>query len=133
MKRLLIVSAVIELGAGLALMCVPAAAAVLLLRSPLESSAAITLGRLAAAALLALGVACWLASTDVGSRAARGVVMAMTVYNLGAVVVLGLVGIQSPPVGVALWPAVVLHVIMTSWCVKALRKKPTQIDADLTP
>lgn len=121
MKRLLLVSAGIELGAGLALMCFPSAAVVLLLRSPIESPAAITLGRIGGVALLALGVACWLARNDAGSRAARGVIMAMIVYNLGAVVVLGVVGIQSRPVGVALWPAVVLHVIMTSWCLKALR------------
>lgn len=127
MKRLLISTAVIELGAGLALTCCPSAAVALLLHSPLESPAAVTLGRMAGAALLALGVACWFARHDAQSCAARGVITAMTVYNLGAVVVLGVAGIQSQPVGVALWSAVVLHVIMTAWCVKALLKKPTQI------
>lgn len=120
MKRMLTVSAVLELGAGLALMCFPSTAVVLLLRSPIESPAAITLGRVAGVALLALGVACWLVRNDAVSRAVRGVVMAMTVYNLGAVVVLGLFGIQSRPVGVALWSVVALHAIMAAWCVKAL-------------
>jgi hypothetical protein len=36
-------------------------------------------------ALLALGVASWLASYDEQSRTARGVIAAMVLYNLGAV------------------------------------------------
>lgn len=127
MKHLLAVTALIELGAGLALMCCPSSAVALLLGSPLEAPAAITLGRVAGAALLALGVACWLARHDAQSCAARGVVTAMTLYNLGAVVVLGAAGIQSRPAGVALWPAVVLHASMTVWCVTALLKRTTAI------
>jgi hypothetical protein len=127
MKRLLLLTAVIELGAGLVLMCCPSAAVALLLGSPLEAPAAVTLGRVAGAALLALGVACWFARHDAQRCAARGAITAMTVYNLGAVVVLGVAGLQSQPVGVALWPAVVLHAIMTAWCVMTLLKKPTPI------
>jgi hypothetical protein len=41
----------------------------------------------------------------------------MVIYNLGVAVILGAVGIRSQPVGVALWPAVVLHVAMTVWCI----------------
>jgi len=59
--------------------------------------------------LLAIGVACWFASSDTQSCAARGVVSAMVIYNLGAALVLGAAGIQSPPPGIALWPAVILH------------------------
>jgi hypothetical protein len=43
---------VIELGAGLALLCCPSATAVLLVGSPLDAPAAVTLGRVAGAALL---------------------------------------------------------------------------------
>lgn len=123
MKHLLIVTAVLEAGAGVALACCPSAAVVLLLGAPLETSAAVTLGRVAGAALLALGVASWLARCDSRSRAARGVVGAMVLYNLGAVVILGAAGIRSQPVGVALWPAVVLHAGMTVWCVTSLLKE----------
>ena len=82
MKKLLIVTAVIEVGAGVALLCFPSAAVALLLGSSLDTSAAMALGRLAGAALLALGVACWLAHYDAQSRAARGLVSAMVLYNL---------------------------------------------------
>jgi hypothetical protein len=99
----------------------------LLLGSPLDTPVAVALGRLAGAALFALGVACWLAHCDSQSRVARGLVNAMTFYNLGAVILLGVAGIQLHPVGVALWPAVILHVAMTVWCIKCLLRKPTSI------
>ncbi len=120
MKQLLIVTALIEVGASLALLCCPSATVALLLGAPLDTPSAISLGRVAGAALFALGVASWLAHYDEKSRAARGVVSAMVLYNLGAVVILGLAGIRSEPAGVVLWPAVVLHVAMTVWCVASL-------------
>ena len=64
MKNLLTVSAVIELGAGLALLAFPSAAVKLLFGSPLDTPAGVALGRLAGAALLTLGIACWRGSRD---------------------------------------------------------------------
>jgi len=60
-----------------------------------------------------------LAAFDSQSCSARGVVSAMVLYNVGAVVVLGAAGIQSQPVGIALWPAVILHTAMTSGASRA--------------
>ncbi|MGA2060847.1 MAG: hypothetical protein ABSG67_10230 [Thermoguttaceae bacterium] len=128
MRILLAVTAVIEAGAGLALMCCPSATAALLLGSQLDMPAALTLGRVAGVALFALGVACWLAQYDAQSCAARELVSAMVLYNLGAVVILGTAGIRSQPVGIALWPAVVLHAVMTVWCIACLLRRPTRID-----
>jgi membrane protein YdbS with pleckstrin-like domain len=45
---------------------------------------------------------------------------AMVLYNLGVVFILG-VGIRSGRVGVALWPAMVLHSAVTIWCVASFR------------
>jgi hypothetical protein len=78
-------------------------------------------------ALLALGVACWLARGDAQSRAARGLVAAMLLYNISAVVVLGAAGIRSQTAGIALWPAVILHAAMVIWCVTLLLRKPAQL------
>ena len=126
MKRLLVVTAVIELGAGVALLCCPSATVKLLLGSPLDSAAALTLGRVAGAALFALGVACWLAYYDAESCAARGLASAMVLYNIGVAVILGAAGIHSQPVGIALWPAVILHAAMTVWCIASLLRKNQQ-------
>jgi hypothetical protein len=64
MKRLLTLTAIIEAGTGLALIAMPSIVVRLLLGSPLQTYDAVTLGRVAGAALLALGVACWLAQHD---------------------------------------------------------------------
>lgn len=69
MKTLHTVTAVIELGAGLALLCFPSGTVALLLGAPPASPATWTEARVGGAALLALGVACWLARGDTQSRA----------------------------------------------------------------
>ena len=122
MKSLYTATAVVELGAGLALLCFPSATVMLLVGAPLEAAPALTVGRVGGAGLLALGVACWLARDDTQSRAARGLIAAMSLYNVAAVVVLAFAGIGFGLHGVALWPAVVLHAMMTVWCFEWLRR-----------
>ena len=120
MKRLLLVTAVLEAGIGIGLLVVPSAVAQILLGAPLELPAALTVARVAGVALLALGVACWLAAFDSQSCAARGVASAMVIYNLGAAIILGVAGIQSARAGIGVWPAVFLHVAMAGWCIMNL-------------
>ena len=121
MKRFLTLTAIIEAATGLALIAVPAIVVRLLLGAEI-SGASIPLGRVAGAALLALGVACWLARDDTQSRAARGLVVAMLMYNLVATAVLAFAGIGLGLHGIVLWPAVVLHAAMAIWCIVCLRR-----------
>jgi hypothetical protein len=114
-------TAVIEAGAGLALLCLPSAAAKLLLGTPLQEASACVVARIGGAGLLTLAVACWLAHGDTESFAARGLIAAMVIYNLVVALVLAAAGLISQPVGVLLWPAVVLHTAMTAWCVVRVR------------
>src|SRR4029434_7785086 len=111
MNPLLTLTAIIEAAMGLALLAVPAVVVRLLLGAEI-SGASISLGRVAGLALLALGVACWFAAAVAQVVAARVVITAMTLYNLGGGVVLGMAGIQSQPVGIVLWPVVILHAAM---------------------
>ncbi len=120
MKRLLKLTGIIETATGLGLMAVPSVVVRLLLGSPLDTSAAVVLARVAGAALLALGVACWLARDDTQSRAARGLVVAMLMYNIPATAFLAFAGIGLGLHGVVLWPAVVLHAVMAIWCIMTL-------------
>src|SRR5206468_9990516 len=124
MSRLLKLTAIIEAATGLALIAVPAIVVRLLLGAEI-SGASIPLGRVAGVALLALGVACWLARNETQSRAARGLVVAMLMYNLIAIAVLAFAGIGLGLHGVALWPAVVLHAVMAIWCIVCLRRSPS--------
>jgi hypothetical protein len=122
LKRLLTLTALIGAATGLALIAAPSVVVQLLLGSPLGTSAALTLGRVAGSALLALGIACWLARDDTQSRATRGLVSAMALYNLATVAVLSFAGIGFGLHGVALWPAVILHAMMSVWCIARLRR-----------
>jgi hypothetical protein len=130
MKTLHTATALIELGAGLALLCFPSATVALLVGAPLEGAPALTAARVGGAGLLALGVACWLARGDTQSSAARGLIAAMLLYNVAAVAVLGFAGIGFGLHGLALWPAVVLHAVMTLWCVAWLRHSPLNVTTD---
>jgi Kef-type K+ transport system membrane component KefB len=124
MKTLHTVNAVIELGAGLALLSFPSLVVVLLLGSPLDIPTGLSVARVGGSGLLSLGVACWLARDDSESRAARGLVAAMLLYDVAAVAILAFAGFGFGLHGVALWPAVILHAVMTVWCVACLRRRP---------
>ena len=121
MKSLLIVTAVIETATGIALVLAPPLVVSVLLGASLDTSAAVALGRVAGAALLSLGIACWFARHDGQSRAATGLVTAMLLYNLAVVAVLTFAGLGSGLIGIALWPAVVLHTALAVWCIACLR------------
>jgi len=127
MKNLLTLEAVIEVGAGLGMVVLPSLLVTLLLGSSLDTPVALTVARVAGVALLALGIACWLARHDGQSRAARGLLGAMVVYNAGVFMVLAYAGIALGLPSIGLWPVVVAHAPMTVWCVMGPRNKPARI------
>jgi hypothetical protein len=126
-KNLLTLEAVIEVGAGLGMVVLPSLVVTLLLGSSLDTPVALTVARVAGVALLALGIACWLARHDGQSRAARGLLGAMVVYNAGVFMVLAYAGIALGLSGIGLWPVAVVHAAMTVWCVMGLLNKPARI------
>ena len=93
----------------------------LLLGVRAPSPEALIVGRVGGAGLLAVGVACWLARDDLGSRSHYGLQWAMLVYNIAACAVLAFAGSMLSMAGVALWPGMGLHAIMTIWCAPNLR------------
>lgn len=123
LKNLFIATAVLEVGAGLALVCAPGSAMKLLFGAVDNvASTTATIEELCGMALLAIACTSWFAQYDSGSRAARGVVCGLVVYNLGAIFVLGAAGLGTHQVGVLLWPGVALHVVMLVWCLHGLAK-----------
>ena len=119
--RLLIVSAAVEAGAGLALLVCPAVIAGVLVGGLPDAPDVLVVASIAGVALLALALACWLARNDGASRAGRAVIAAMLVYNSGATAVLAFASIGQGMSGPGLWPAVVLHAGLATWCVWCLR------------
>jgi hypothetical protein len=126
MKNLLIVTAVIEAAAGLVLVALPSLLITLLSGSSVTTPVELTLARVAGVALLALGVACWLARHDGQGRAARGLVDAMVLYNAGVATVLVNAGLGLGLSSIGLWAVVLLHAAMAIWCVMRLWNRPGQ-------
>jgi hypothetical protein len=130
MKNLFIATAAIEAGVGVLLIAAPSFVSRLLLGSSLEGPVAVAVGRMTGIALLCLGVACWMARSD-HSPAAKGVVSAMLLYNVAVALLLTYAGIGLRLFGIGLWPAVLLHVGMTVWCVRsraASNKRPPALN-----
>ena len=122
-RSLLSVTGILEAATGLALLAAPSALVELLLGTPPGTPAAVTVSRVAGVALLALGVACWLAREDITGSAARGLVTAMLLYNLGVVAILMLAWTSPGLSGIALWPVVFAHIGLAVWCVACLSKR----------
>jgi hypothetical protein len=124
-RNLLVATAFAETGVGLALLLSPPLVAGLLLGVSLEAPAALVVARIAGAALVSLGIACWLARHDGPSRAGRGLVAAMLLYNCTAGAVLANAGASTTLVGGLMWPAVALHAVLAVWCIVSLRREST--------
>ena len=120
-KKLLIVTALVETATGLMLLVSPTLVVTFLLAASLDAPAALVVSRIAGAALLSLGCACWLARNDGPNRAVRGLVAAMLLYNSVAVTVLAHAGAVARLVGVLTWPVMALHAALAIWCIACLR------------
>jgi hypothetical protein len=107
MKSVLVLAAVGEALTGLALLVVPSLVGRLLLGEEL-AGAAVPVARVAGIALIGLGVACWPGPPRNG----------MLIYGAAVTVFLAYVGLTGGG-GVLLWPAVVLHAVLTALLARA--------------
>jgi hypothetical protein len=109
MKKVLTLAAVAEAATGAALIVVPSLVGRLLLGAEL-TGVSIPVSRVLGIALLALGVCCW-----PGSTALCG----MLTYGALVTVYLAYVGIVGGFTGILLWPAVVIHALLTILLLRA--------------
>ena len=121
-RTLLALGAAGEGATGLVLMTYPSVCINWLLGAELSAPGA-ALGRITGFALLALGVACWPTSRSASDDAAP--VRAMLIYGLFAAVYLALLGFDGNPVGILLWPAVVVHSLFTVLLARAWYGRPS--------
>jgi hypothetical protein len=102
MSRVLVLAAVSEAATGVALLIAPSLVGQLLFGAEM-TGVAVTIARVAGTALIGLGVACWPGPPRIG----------MVTYGAIVAVYLVYVGLAGGPAGILLWPAVVVHVILT--------------------
>lgn len=117
MKALLKVMAVLEATVGLALLASPALPVSILLGAPLDTPVGLSVGRVAGAALAALGIACWRVRQDGRSSSATGVVTAMMFYNVVVVAILLHAQLGLGMKGIGVRAAVFLHAVLAVWCI----------------
>ena len=110
MKKALALAAVSEAALGLVLLVYPPIVVRLLLGAEI-AGAGIAVSRVAGIALISLGVACWPGS-EAGSGSSRAL-SAMLCYSLLVTLYLAFLGITGGQVGSLLWPAVVVHAMLT--------------------
>jgi hypothetical protein len=102
MKKLLALAAVLEAVTGLALVVAPSLAGRLLLGAE-STGVAIPVAQVLGIALIALGVACWPGPPLLGMLTYGALVTAYLLY----------LAFRGEWVGPLLWPAVVLHAVLT--------------------
>ena len=102
MNKVLVLAAVSEIATGLALLIVPALVGHLLLGVELTGIAVIV-ARVAGIALVALSVACWPGTPLTG----------MLTYSALVTLFLAWVGYAGGFAGILLWPAVLVHLVLS--------------------
>ena len=111
----LTVTAVIEAATGVGLLVLPAVVFGLLLGESAAAPDTVLVGRIAGAALLALGFACWPGRRDGAEPVRPGLLTGLLVYNVAVTALLVDAGAGPGRVGVLLWPAVGVHTALAGW------------------
>ncbi len=129
MKKLLIFTSVLEALLGLFLIIDPALVLKVLLN--MDSTAdIIALSRLTGIVYACFGAACYPAGDIPGIIAGKSVVRAMFIYNILAAIYLGYLKFVSGYDGVLLFPAVILHFLITIIFVYLIFIKKREITAE---
>src|SRR3954452_5765138 len=118
MKKLLIITAMIEAATGVGLLAAPAVLVQLLLGRTLDTPVALTLARVSGTALLAISVACWRSREN-----GRALIPAILLYNIVVVGVLVHAALALTLTGLGLWPTIALHLAFAFWCLACLRSQ----------
>lgn len=121
MKTLLVLTAAVEAATGMGLLISPSLLMQTLVGASLDTPAGLLVARVAGVALLSLAMACWLARNDGASRATRGLPAALLLYNAGAAVAVAHARVGTGLSGIGLWPVVLVHLLLATWCLACLR------------
>jgi len=121
-KSVLALAALAEAGTGLLLLASPPVVVRLLFAAEISGAGA-TMSRLAGIALIGLGIACWPGNSRFQP------VNGMLAYSTLAMLYLIYINFSGEPVGLLLWPAVVVHAILAVRLFRARFKEEKTAEA----
>jgi hypothetical protein len=119
MKAPLIIACVAEVATGLALLVQPALVVRLLLGAEIAGAGAIA-SRVAGIAVFSLALACW-----PGKEPTRAALCGMSTYSLVVALYLLFIGIRGESVGPLLWPAVLVHSVLSLLLIRTWARTET--------
>jgi len=122
----LIVVAAVEAATGLGLLLLPSVAFALLLGLEGAAVEAIFVGRIAGAALVAIGVASWIARKDELNPSLFGLLVGILIYNAAVSILLLYAAAALKIAGVMLWPTIVFHALLAVWGGLLLRRNSSE-------
>ena len=114
-KLLLSITGTVEALTGFLLLAAPSILVELLLGTPPGSAVGATVARVTGAALLALGVACWLGAPRRGRPRRERVGRRHAVYNVAVVAVLIIARASEGLSGIGFWPVALAHAGLAIW------------------
>lgn len=126
-KFFFVVIASVEASIGLCLLVLPPVPLNLLLGLESATADVIFVGRIAGAALLAIGVASWMARTDGFNSSLFGLLIGILIYNTAVSILLAYAGAVLKMSGGMLWPTVAFHAILAVWGGLLLRGIPSEL------
>jgi hypothetical protein len=112
---LLMATALGEGATGLLLVIWPSLLMLLLLGTEQAALETLVLARIAGAALLAFSIVCWTGRSRERDSRQRGLLVAVLFYDVAAAVILAYAGGFMDCAGIALWPAVAIHLALAGW------------------
>ena len=119
-NHLLILTAWGESAMGLSLLAIPGIPLRLLIGLEQASAETVFITRIAGAALLAIGTGCWLGRNDQLCPAQRGLIAGVLIYSAAVAGLLVYARLGLNLVGIANWPAVAVHAVLSIGCVFSL-------------
>ena len=125
-KSLLTATAALELPTGVALLAAPSFVAKLLLGEALDPGTPIVLGRVAGAALVAIGLSCF---AERGTAGHSGLPIGLLTYNAAVAVLLAHAALIGHMRGPVLWPAVVAHALLARWCARRVLRQASALSS----
>ena len=111
-KLFLVVIAAVEAATGLGLLLLPSVPFALLLGLDSATVESIFVGRIAGAALLAIGAASWMARKDALNPSLFGLLAGILIYNTAVSILLVYAAVVLKMTGVMLWPTVAFHALL---------------------